>query len=511
MVAHKEQRIKLIDVKLASCKNNLVRERLLKLKALLEADIEPFPHKFPVNTSSVEILKKYDCLDKEEKTKDEYAIAGRIMSLRKMGKIAFLHIQDGFGKLQIYLAKDSLENYNKIKKFDIGDFIAVKGTVFKTRTGEVTIDASYFEMMAKSLHPLPEKFHGLKDVETIYRKRHLDLIMNPESKKKFQLRSKAITAVREYLDAKGFMEVEIPTLQPVYGGGAAKPFITHHNELDMDLYLSISPELYLKRLIVGGYDRVYTLCKNFRNEGIDTTHNPEFTMMECYGTYMDYNDMMELTENIYAHVLKKTHGTTKITYQGKELDFTPPWKRLTMVGALKEIGGVDVENMSDDELKELVKKHGIELPCGFTKGWAIQGLFEELAEDKLIQPTFIIDHPRESTPLCKVHRKNPELIERFEPFSCGMEIGNAYSELNDPIMQEYLFKEQEKNRDAGDDEAHPTDMDFVEAMEYGMPPTGGLGIGIDRLIMFVTDSASIRDIVFFPTMKPIEEDSDKKE
>jgi lysyl-tRNA synthetase, class II len=399
--------------------------------------------------------------------------------------------------------KKRLKEY---KTFDIGDFISVTGTVFKTKTGEVTLHITDFELLTKSLRPLPEKFHGLKDPDLRYRQRYVDLIMNQEVKETFIKRTNIIKAIREFLDNRDFLEVETPILSPIAGGAAARPFITHHNALDIDMYLRIATELYLKRLIVGGFERVYEIGKNFRNEGIDIRHNPEFTAIELYQAYADYTDMMEITENMVAYVCEKVNGTTKVMYEDTEIDFKPPWRRITMVDAVKEYAGVDFNEVkSDDEARAIAKEKNLELKKELkdcTKGDILVALFEEYCEEKLIQPTFVCDYPVENSPLTKKKRGNAELTERFEGFVYGREICNAYSELNDPIVQKERFIQQLRERELGDDEAYMMDEDFINALEIGMPPTGGLGIGIDRLIMFLTDSRSIRDVILFPTMKP---------
>lgn len=484
--------------------SHLINERIKKLEELRQQNINPFPYKFERTHMSSEIQEKFSKLKKEEHTKDKARIAGRIMILRRMGKVTFASVHDGFGQIQLYLQKDSTNNYELLKKFDNGDFIGAEGQIFKTKTGEVTIDVKDFEMLAKAIRPMPEKYHGLQDTELKYRKRYLDLITNEKSRQKFVIRSRIISSMRAFLDSKGFLEVETPTLQPVYGGASARPFTTTHHELKMKMYLRISDELYLKRLIIGGLERVYEIGKDFRNESIDTTHNPEFTMMECYAAYWDYNDMMNLVEDIYGHCAKNVLGTTKVKFGDYQIDFKKPWKRISMSEALKKFANLDVEKMPDNELLAEAKKNKIELKHGEERGHIIDALFKELCEKHIIQPTFITDHPKETTPLCKEHRKKTGLIERFEPFVAGMEIGNAYSELNDPIRQKALLKKQAEQLKRGDDEAHPMDEDFIEAVEYGMPPTGGLGLGIDRMVMFFTNSQSIRDVIFFPTMKPKE-------
>jgi lysyl-tRNA synthetase, class II len=481
--------------------NQLIKQRIEKLEELKKI-VNPYPYSYDVNSKSSEILEKYSKLQKEEKTEDEVKVAGRIMSMRKMGKIAFANLGDQEGKVQLFFSKQDSENFEILKHLDLGDILGIKGKIFKTKTGEITINVKEFEVLCKSLRPLPEKWHGLKDTEIRYRQRYVDLIVNPEVKEVFIKRSKIISGVREFLNEKDFIEVEIPTLQPVYGGANARPFKTHINAWDLDMFLSISPELYLKRLTVGGLEKVYTICKNFRNEGVDKTHNPEFTMMECYQAYVDYNEMMKITEEMFEFIAKKVLGKTKVDYQGTEIDFKVPWERLTMKESIKKHANVDVDKLSDDELKDLLRTHNIETREDVTRGLAIALLFEELVEDKLIQPVHITDHPKETTMLCKEKRGDKELIERFESFAFGFELCNAYSELNDSIKQTELLKEQVEKGRGGDEEAHPMDEDFVRALEYGMPPTGGLGIGIDRMVMFFTDSKTIRDVIAFPTMRP---------
>ncbi|MBT3406755.1 lysine--tRNA ligase [Candidatus Woesearchaeota archaeon] len=482
--------------------NKLIQDRLRKLNDLRELNVNPYPYSYQPTHKAKDINEKYAGLKAEEETKDNVKVAGRIMQLRNMGKICFIHLMDSTGKVQLYLRKEDLgDNYKLLKKLDLGDFIGAEGHIFKTKMGEVTVYTKNFEVLCKSLRPLPEKYHGLQDVEIRYRKRYLDLITNPNIRDTFVTRSKIIKGIRNYLDDRGYVEVQVPMLQPIYGGAAARPFKTHHNDLDMPLYLKISPELYLKRLIVGGFDKVYDISYNFRNEGTDTNHNPEFTMIEWYEAYADYNDMMRMTEELVSGLVKELHGSTKLTYQGTELDFTMPWRRLKMKDAIKEYADIDIDDYDDEQIKELIDTYNLEYHGDVTRGGIVQVLFEELAEDKLIQPTFIIDHPVEVSPLTKIHRTDKGFVERFELFINKMELANAYSELNDPIDQKNRLEEQEASR-AVDDEAHPMDEDFVEAIETGMPPTGGIGIGVDRLVMILTDSPSIRDVILFPTMKP---------
>ena len=432
------------------------------------------------------------------------------MSKRVHGKAGFSDVHDRYGKIQLYIKIDDVgeEKLKEYKTFDIGDFLSVTGTPFVTKTGEISLHIEDFQLIAKSLKPLPEKWHGLKDPDLRYRQREVDIIMNPEVKDTFMKRIAIIRYIREFLDNKGFLEVETPILSPIAGGAAARPFMTHHNALDIDMYLRIATELYLKRLIVAGFEKVYDMGKNFRNEGMDIRHNPEFTMIELYEAYADYNDMMEITENMIAYVCEKIHGTTKVNYQGTEIDFTPPWRRITMVDAVKEYSGVDFTQIStNEEAREIAKEKHLEFKKELkdcTKADILNALFEEYAEENLIQPTFLCDYPVEISPLTKKKRGNAEFTERFEGFVFGREVCNAYSELNDPVVQRERFMQQAKERELGDDEAYLIDEEFMSALETGMPPTGGLGIGIDRIVMFLTDAYSIRDVILFPTMKPIQ-------
>ena len=485
--------------------NVLVRERRQKLSELQAEGKDPFDvYKVNRTHTSKEIKENYDEL--EEKT---VTVAGRLMSKRVHGKAGFSDIHDRYGKIQLYIKIDDVgeEKLKFYKTFDIGDFVAITGKVFKTKTGEVSIHITDFELLTKSLKPLPEKFHGLKDPDLRYRQRYVDLIINPEVRDTFFKRTAIIKAIREFLDNREYLEVETPILSPIAGGAAAKPFTTHHNSLNIDMYLRIATELYLKRLIVGGFEKVYEIGRNFRNEGMDVRHNPEFTVIELYEAYADYNDMMEITENLVAYVCEKVLGTTKVSYQGTEIDFAPPWKRVTMVDAVKEHSGVDFNEInSDEEARIVAKEKNIELKKkleDYTKGEILNLFFEAFGEDKLIQPTFIYDYPVEISPLTKKKRGNEAFTERFEGFVFGREVCNAYSELNDPIVQKERFLQQLKERELGDDEAYMMDDDFINSLEIGMPPTGGLGIGIDRLIMFLTDAYSIRDVLLFPTMKPL--------
>ncbi|NLY96343.1 MAG: lysine--tRNA ligase [Clostridiaceae bacterium] len=480
--------------------NEILRVRREKLLELQRTGKDPFEQvKYEVTAKSSEIIEEF-----ETREGQTVSVAGRLMSKRGMGKVSFCDLHDRYGKIQLYIRMNDVgeEKYAEFKKYDIGDIVGVKGEVFKTQKGEISIKVSDIVMLSKSLQPLPEKWHGLKDTDLRYRQRYLDLLVNPEVKNIFVTRSRIIKEIRRFLDDREFLEVETPILNPIPGGAAARPFITHHNALDMDLYLRIAPELYLKRLIIGGMERVYEIGRMFRNEGISVKHNPEFTMMELYQAYADYHDMMKLTEDMVSTVAQKVLGTCQITYQGVSVDLTPPWRRLTMLDAVKEYGGIDFDKLSDpEEIKAALKHKGIETEGNIGWGEALALAFEELVEHHLIQPTFIYDYPIEISPLTKKKYSRPGLTERFEIFICGREYGNAYSELNDPIDQKERFDDQMRKRQAGDEEANMEDKDYLLAMEYGLPPTGGLGIGIDRLVMLLTDSYSIRDVILFPTMR----------
>ncbi len=481
--------------------NEILKVRRSKLSELQENGKDPFRIvKYDVTHSTKYILDNF-----EEMEGREVSVAGRLMSKRGMGKASFCDVQDRDGRLQLYVRVNEIgdEEYAEFKKFDIGDIVGVKGEVFRTHKGEISIKVSSIIMLSKSLQPLPEKWHGLKDVDTRYRQRYVDLIVNPDVRKTFVARSRIITAIRKYLDDRDFLEVETPLLNTIPGGAAAKPFITHHNTLGIDLFLRIAPELYLKRLIVGGLERVYELGRMFRNEGMSVKHNPEFSMMEIYEAYTDYKGMMELSESLISSVAQEVLGTMKITYQGTEIDLTPPWNRMTMIEAVKKYSDIDFEEISgDEEARRIAKEKNLHFEGSPTKGEILNMMFEEYVEEHLIQPTFIYDYPVEVSPLTKKKPDRPELTERFEIFTIIGEMGNAYSELNDPIDQKERFVNQMKKREAGDEEANMMDEDFVTSLEYGMPPTGGLGIGIDRLVMLLTDSYSIRDVLLFPTMKP---------
>ncbi|MDD2234358.1 MAG: lysine--tRNA ligase [Desulfitobacteriaceae bacterium] len=483
--------------------HDLWRVRLDKLNLFRQSGLEPYADRYERTHKAVDIINEFEQLQGLE-----VRVAGRMMSKRDQGKVIFTHIQDFSGRVQIYIKKDDVgaDNFELIAKFDVGDIIGVQGTVFRTRRGEITVRAQVVQLLSKALRPLPEKFHGLTNVEARYRQRYVDLIVNPDVREVFVTRSKIIQAMREFLDSREFLEVETPTLHAIAGGAMAKPFITHHNTLDMDLYLRIALELPLKRLIVGGFEKVYEIGRNFRNEGISIKHNPEFTMMELYQAYANYEDIMKLTEDMISAITKKVHGTLKVTYQDEILDFSIPWRRLPMLDGILEYSGVDFNKITDDEqARALASEKGLKIDPVFTRGKIINEFFEVFVEPKLIQPTFVTGHPVEISPLAKRNAQNPEFTDRFEVFVYGRELGNAFSELNDPIDQRQRFEEQVAERAGGDDEAHMMDEDFVQALEYGLPPTGGLGIGIDRLVMFLTNSASIRDVILFPTMRPRED------
>lgn len=486
--------------------NQLLKVRRDKLAALQAEGNDPFVEtKYDVSHKSAEIKENFDELEGQTVT-----IAGRMMSKRVMGKASFCNVQDLSGNIQSYVARDSVgeEPYKAFKKLDIGDIVGLKGEVFKTKTGEISIHATEVKLLAKSLQILPEKFHGLTNTDLRYRQRYVDLIVNPEVKDTFVKRSKILAAIRKYLASQGFMEVETPMLVSNAGGAAAKPFTTHFNALDEDLKLRISLELYLKRLIVGGLERVYEIGRVFRNEGVDTRHNPEFTLMELYQAYTDYNGMMDLTENLYRFVAQEVLGTTKISYNGIEMDLGKPFERITMVDAVKKYANVDFNEIHTlEEARAVAKEHHIEFEARHKKGDILNLFFEEYVEEHLIQPTFLMDHPIEISPLTKKKPDNPEYVERFEFFMNGWEMANAYSELNDPIDQRERFKAQEELLSQGDEEANTTDEDFLNALEIGMPPTGGIGFGIDRMVMLLTDSAAIRDVLLFPTMKPLPSDN----
>ncbi|MBX2994812.1 MAG: lysine--tRNA ligase [Bdellovibrionaceae bacterium] len=489
--------------------NPLRAEKRRKLHALREKGVNPFPYTFDRTASTQDIRTKYEAqLQAGEKVLDSnFRIAGRLMTLRAMGKASFFNVQDQSGSLQIYVKLEELspEAKTAFDLVDLGDIVGVEGYAFKTQKGEISLHAKNFTILTKTLEPLPEKFHGVADVEIKYRHRHLDLITDAESRKVFEARSKIVREIRKWMEAKGFLEVETPVLQPIYGGAAAHPFDTHHRALDMKLFMKISPELYLKRLIVGGFEKVFEIGKNFRNEGIDRTHNPEFTMMEWYEAYTDYNYQMNQFEELVSHLAKTITGSYIVPFQDKEIDFTPPWRRLTVFDGVREYGQVDPDKASLEDLQaKLVSIDGQykdpKKLSALSRGEVIMKIFEGTAEEHLWNPTFVMDHPVEISPLTKIHRKDSRLVERFEPFAGAMEIGNAYSELNDPEEQYQRLKDQEAKRTI-DEEAHPMDEDFMLAIDTGMPPTGGVGLGIERIVMLLTNRPSIRDIILFPTMK----------
>ncbi|QTN01292.1 lysine--tRNA ligase [Sediminibacillus dalangtanensis] len=486
--------------------NDQLQVRREKLQHLQEQGLDPFGTKFERTHLAEEIKQAYEGFSKEEleEKEAEATIAGRIMTKRGKGKAGFTHIQDLSGQIQLYVRKDKIgeEAYELFTTADIGDIIGVTGTVFKTKVGELSVKANEFQMLTKSLRPLPDKFHGLKDVEQRYRQRYLDLITNPESKETFLTRSKIIQSMRRYLDSNGFLEVETPMMHGIAGGASARPFITHHNALDIPLYMRIAIELHLKRLIVGGMEKVYEIGRVFRNEGVSTRHNPEFTMLELYEAYADFHDVMSLVENMVAHIAKEVLGSTTVKYGDNDVNLEPEWTRLHMVDAVKEYTGVDFwKKMSDEEAKSLAKEHGIDIKDTMTFGHIVNEFFEQKVEEKLIQPTFIYGHPVEISPLAKKNPEDDRFTDRFELFIVGREHANAFSELNDPIDQRERFEAQVKEKEQGNDEAHEMDEDFLEALEYGMPPTGGLGIGIDRLVMLLTNAPSIRDVLLFPQMR----------
>lgn len=483
--------------------SELLKVRRDKLSELCADNRDPFKiTKFDRDSTSAKIKDNYDELEGKR-----VSIAGRIMSKRGMGKVCFCHVADIDGQIQLFVKKDMLgdEEYARFKKYDIGDIVGASGEVFKTNTGEISIRPDKITLLSKSLLPLPEKFHGLTDPDLKYRQRYVDLIMNQDVKNTFIARSKIVRCIREFMDNRGFLEVETPVLNTIPGGAAARPFVTHHNALDIDMYMRIATELHLKRLIVGGLERVYEIGRIFRNEGMDTRHNPEFTTIEIYEAYADYHDVMDLTEELIKYCAREVCGTEQITYQGVEIDLSH-FERLTMIDAVKKYSGVDFNEIkTDEEAQKIAKEHNLELePAKDSRGDIINLFFEEYVEEKLVQPTFIMDYPVEVSPLAKRKPDQPELTERFEVFITSREMGNAFSELNDPIDQRKRFEHQAKLRAAGDDEANMVDEDFLTALEYGMPPTGGLGIGVDRLVMLLTDSYSIRDVLLFPTMKPLE-------
>ena len=518
-------------------KDNVLREeKKRKLKALLEKNLNPYPHNFKPTHNISQIRTQKDTASdpttnnkqkdtasdptasnkpsqntlKDDPAGEKIKTAGRLMLKRNMGKAAFFNIQDQSGNLQCYIKTQEVDqsSVDYFSLVDVGDIVGVEGEMFHTKKGEWTLRCKQFWILCKSIEPLPEKYHGIEDTELKYRRRYLDLIMNPESKKVFLLRSKVIKEIRNFLDQKGFLEVDTPVLQPLYGGAEARPFSTHHHALDCKLYLKISPELYLKKLIAGGFEKVYELGKNFRNEGIDRSHNPEFMMLEYYEAYTDYIDQMQQFEELICHVTQSVKGSLKLSYQDKPLDLTPPWKRISVAESIKEKTGVEVEKKSDQELFDKIKSLGSDLESPVKRGEMIMEMFELTVEKHLWDPVFITDFPKDVSPLTKEHRSHPHLVERFEPFIAGMELGNAYTELNDPVEQTRRLKAQERRKN--ETEHHPMDYDFVEAVETGLPPTGGVGLGVERLVLLLADERSIRDIILFPTLKPDRKKQGKK-
>jgi len=488
-------------------KSSLLKQRFEKAEKLEKQGINLFPNTFRKKHDIIEIKEKYKSLSNEEleKVEEQSVIAGRLMAVRSFGKATFAHIQDGSDRIQIFLQQKELgaDKYKFFKKLDIGDIIGVIGKPFLTKTGELTLNVSDFELVTKSLRPLPEKFHGLKDVEARYRQRYVDLIVNPKVREIFRTRTKILKLIRQYLDERGFMEVETPMMQVIPGGATAKPFETYHNALGMKLYLRIAPELYLKRLLVGGFERVYEINRNFRNEGISTQHNPEFTMLEFYMAYADYNDLFKITEDMFSYLAQEILGSQKVNYQGNEIDLTPPWNKLSFYESLEKIGGLSKDQYQDiEKAKNLVRELGENVKEYESLGKIQTKLFDLLVEPKLIQPHFIYHYPTEVSPLSRRNDKDPSITDRFELFITGREMANAFSELNDPRDQKKRFEEQVKEKAKGEEEAHFMDQDYVRALEYGMPPAAGEGIGIDRLVMLFTDSPSIREVILFPLLKP---------
>ncbi|MGE5264999.1 MAG: lysine--tRNA ligase [Acidobacteriota bacterium] len=481
--------------------NDQEQQRYQKLARLRERGVEPYPLRASRTHTAREAIDAFTGGAALEGVR----LAGRLLSLRDMGKLTFGHLQDGSGKIQLMFRRDAVgaDQYAMLHKdLDLGDFVGAEGSVFRTKTGEITLQVSRFELLAKTLSPMPEKWHGLKDTETRYRQRYLDLLSSEEVRRTFVIRSRTVTAMRRYLDDHGFLEVETPVLQPLYGGAAAEPFVTHHNRLDRDLYLRIADELYLKRLLVGGIERVYEISKDFRNEGIDTEHNPEFTMMECYQAYADYTTMMTLVEELYNACAQAALGTSQITYRGNPVDLTPPWRRVTMQDVILESSGVDILAYPDlASIRGRIEELGLHVESHPTWGKMVDELFSTFAEPRLIQPTFVMDYPEEISPFAKKKPDNPHIVERFEAFAGTLELGNAFTELNDPVDQFQRFAGQAEQRRAGDVEAHQIDYDFITALMHGMPPTGGLGVGIDRMLMLLADQASIREVILFPQLR----------
>jgi len=484
--------------------SELLLQRRRKVDALWEAGVNPYPNDFKPLHTSAEVIAAYGDKEQFDAADEHYVVAGRMLARRSFGKAAFIQLQDRKGRIQIYVKKDEIgpEAFQVFESFDIGDIVGVEGFPFRTKTGELSLHAKQIRLLVKSLHPLPEKFHGLTDLETRYRQRYVDLIVNPESRDVFMKRSRIVNLIRGFMAGRDFLEVETPMMQPIPGGATARPFITHHNALDMQLFLRIAPELYLKRLVVGGLERVFEINRNFRNEGISVRHNPEFTMMEFYQAYATYEDLMELTEELFCHVAQEVLGTLDFTCQGNEISFKRPWKRLTVREAILEYGDIDATNLDDRDLALAhARSIGLDLPRDIGYGKLIMEIFEEVAEHKLIQPTFITAYPTEVSPLSRKNDHDPSIVDRFELIIGGREIANAFSELNDPVDQKERFLSQVAEKNKGDEEAHYMDEDYVRALEYGMPPTAGEGIGIDRLVMLLTDAASIRDVILFPQLR----------
>jgi len=485
--------------------NDLIQQRFKKLAEISAMGKKPYAGKFVVSTNAEKLEAAYGAVSKEdlEALRVDVSVAGRIVAMRSFGKACFCHIQDGSGRIQLYLQKNTVgeELYAFFKKIDIGDFIGLKGHLFRTKTNELTVDVADFTLLSKALRPLPEKWHGLTDVEIRYRQRYVDLIVNPDVKKVFLLRTKIVQRIRAFLNERGYIEVETPMMQTIPGGAAAKPFKTHHNALDMDLFLRIAPELYLKRLLVGGFERVFEINRNFRNEGISTRHNPEFTMLEFYTAYADYTDLIAMTEQMISTVAQEVLGVTEVESEGHKINLAPPWKKITYLDSLREAGVPSDVLVDADKAREHAKKLGAHLKGGEPLGKLLNEIFEMLVEPNLIQPTFVTDYPTDISPLSKKREDDPNFVERFELFVVGRELANAFSELNDPVDQKERFLKQVTEREAGDEEAHQMDEDFIRALEYGMPPAAGEGIGIDRLVMLLTGSNSIRDVILFPQMK----------
>ncbi|HZK40000.1 MAG TPA: lysine--tRNA ligase [Atribacterota bacterium] len=481
----------------------IISNKWKEIEELKREGIDPFGNSFTRTYKIKDLIEKNKDLQVGECGKEKVSIAGRLMALRTHGKAIFANIEDISGRIQIYIKSNKVgeDAFKLFSKISIGDILGVSGLIFRTRTGEVTVFVEEFTLLCKSVRSLPEKWHGLKDVEIRYRKRYLDLIVNPSVREIFIKRSKVVQSIRNFLDNRGFLEVQTPIMQPIPGGATARPFITHHNTLHRDLYLRIATELYLKRLIVGGLEKVYELGCDFRNEGISTKHNPEFTMLELYEAYGDYHSMMTITEELITYVIKNVFGSLEVEYQGNKINFTPPWKRISMCKVIEEVSGINIEKILQKDFDKIIKKHGLKIKGKINRGEITNELFEKYVEPTLIQPTFIFDYPLEISPLSKQKKDNPELVERFELFVNSMELANAFTELNDPAEQKRRFEEQVAKRKAGDMESHFMDEDYIEALEYGMPPTGGLGIGIDRLIMLLTNSDSIKEVILFPQLK----------